>query len=217
MTSPIHQQSYYELLEVTTSASLDEIQKAYSRTKKLYSLDRPALYSMFSKEEAQELLHLIETAYQTLSHKMRRLNYDLELKNNSLNISNHSIHSMKAISFTAMQKEGVLPKGFARSKVSVYEVVPQTEEWISNEIVFDGSFLQKVRMYKNIDLEKMSQVTCISRSYLAAIESNDFEALPAAVFVRGFIIQICKTLHLNSEKMANTYMHYFNKGCVGQS
>ncbi|MAF90061.1 MAG: hypothetical protein CL674_02225 [Bdellovibrionaceae bacterium] len=67
---------YYDLLQVDTTASLEEIQRAYRKTKALYSPDSPALYSMFSKEEAQELVQVIETAYKTLSNPNLRAQYD---------------------------------------------------------------------------------------------------------------------------------------------
>ncbi|MEC9283060.1 MAG: helix-turn-helix domain-containing protein [Bdellovibrionota bacterium] len=67
---------YYDLLQVDPAASLEEIQRAYRKTKALYSPDSPALYSMFSKEEATELIHVIETAYKTLSSPNLRAEYD---------------------------------------------------------------------------------------------------------------------------------------------
>lgn len=67
---------YYDLLQVDSTASLEEIQRAYRKTKALYSPDSPALYSMFSKEEATELIHVIETAYKTLSNPNSRAEYD---------------------------------------------------------------------------------------------------------------------------------------------
>ena len=54
-----------------------------------------------------------------------------------------------------------------------------------------------MRKYKKVKLEDFSQQTCISIRYLYAIENNNYNALPAAVFVRGYIHQYCKTLNLD--------------------
>ena len=196
-------QNYYEFLEVEPSASLHDIQEAYVRAKKMYSPNSPALYSMFSEGEVRQLLKLVEEAYLILSNEARRVNYDRDLQKKSL--PNQSLTSLDQI-----------PEGFANSKLSVYEIRPEMEEQILNESVLDGNFIQRIRMYKNINLDQISHETCIKRNYLVAIESNDFEALPAAVFVRGFVVQISKILGLNHEKVTNMYMKYFKKSCVGE-
>src|SRR5580693_327735 len=72
-------QTYYELLEITPQAGPTDIYNAYQRARSTYSPSSPALYSMFTPQEAQELMALIEEAYQTLSHQGRRREYDLKL------------------------------------------------------------------------------------------------------------------------------------------
>ena len=72
----IHKQSYYELLEIEPSASQEEILKAYNRARATYGNNSPALYSVFNKEEAQELLKLIDEAYAILSNQFKRKQYD---------------------------------------------------------------------------------------------------------------------------------------------
>src|ERR1700733_1752237 len=72
-------QTYYELLEITPQAGPGEIYNAYQRARATYSPSSPALYSMFTPQEAQELMTLIEEAYQTLSHQARRHDYDLKM------------------------------------------------------------------------------------------------------------------------------------------
>ncbi|HVK62501.1 MAG TPA: helix-turn-helix transcriptional regulator, partial [Bdellovibrionales bacterium] len=65
---------------------------------------------------------------------------------------------------------------------------------------------------KNVSLERMSEVTRISKTYLSAVESNDYKNLPAAVFVRGFIVQVARALGLEDQKVANSYMKLFKAG-----
>src|SRR5271154_4921898 len=72
----IHDQTYYELLEIDSSATQEEILKAYNRARATYGHNSPALYSLFNKEEAQELLRLIDEAYAVLSNQFKRRQYD---------------------------------------------------------------------------------------------------------------------------------------------
>ena len=52
----------------------------------------------------------------------------------------------------------------------------------------------------------MAQVTKISPLYLRALESEDFDVLPAQVYVRGFLQQIAKALKLDSTQVTRTYL-----------
>jgi hypothetical protein len=101
--------------------------------------------------------------------------------------------------------------GFARTPLSNYKVVPSMEEEIRLQQVFDGTFLQRVRNYKNVDLDRLSKVSRIGRNYLVAVESNDFHSLPAAVFVRGFISQISRQLCLDEKLVVESFMKLFKQ------
>ena len=71
--------NYYEILEVSPEAPSHEIHRAYQRARETYSQDNPALYSMFSAEEARELLRMIEEAFAVLSNASLRRSYDESL------------------------------------------------------------------------------------------------------------------------------------------
>lgn len=58
----------------------------------------------------------------------------------------------------------------------------------------------------------MSEATRISRTYLMAVEGNDYKSLPAAVFVRGFVVQMARVLGLDENKVASSYMKMFKAG-----
>jgi cytoskeletal protein RodZ len=50
-----------------------------------------------------------------------------------------------------------------------------------------GEILKQARLAKNISLENVSRETKIHVKYLKAIEENNFTALPASAFTKGFI------------------------------
>src|SRR3989338_2974446 len=75
-TSSTEEKNYYDLLEVSASASPQEIRMAYIRAKTAYRKDSVALYSLISEEETEDMLRKIEEAFQTLSNSERRREYD---------------------------------------------------------------------------------------------------------------------------------------------
>ena len=93
--------------------------------------------------------------------------------------------------------------------ISHYTVDDNFEKEIQDQEIFDGTFLQKVRHYKNISIDQLSETSRISRPYLLSVETNDFHALPAPVYVRGFIVSVARLLGLNEKKTADSYMKLF--------
>lgn len=266
--------SYYEILEVAPTAAQAEVHRAYQRAKTTYSQDNPALYSMFSREEARELLRMIEEAYAVLGNPTLRRSYDESLANGHSTDSmagaaaashpvEHQVAQHKVtiesqhrnlpdfadpdpgtpshperLSYqrsqaqfgstpTASMKGGEdmysvrkkdssskssLPPGMGRTTISTFKIDESFEAEISSATEFDGGFLQKIRQYKNISLEAMSDATRISRTYLNAVETNDYKTLPAAVFVRGFVVQVARILGLDETNVAASYMKMFKAG-----
>ena len=276
--------NYYEILEVASDASQSEIHKAYQRAKSTYSQDNPALYSMFSREEARELLRMIEEAYSVLGNNSHRKTYDdtrsgggnydpaifkkrengapLSASSNSSSGSplGHSMTASAGSSHSPLQStqnthsalpdfnepidiataynnslqnsiqedsmismggfmvrrreatKTTLPPGTGRTTLSTYKLDDNFETELSGCEDYPGALIQKIRLYKNISVDKMSEATRISRTYLMAVETNDFKALPAAVFVRGFVVQIARVLGLDEIKVAASYMKHFKAG-----
>lgn len=258
------QTNYYEILEVTPDAAASEIHKAYQRARQTYSQDNPALYSMFSPEEARELLRLIDEAYNVLGNQATRKTYDDtlvgkaggSLGTSSTPIGNSSARpNLSAVptsnlsssnpppvsrqpeaaprtepppvtmssAFDAQASEefvvkrrelqkAAMPAGQGRTQLSTFKLDDAFESEIAQATEFDGGFLQRVRLYKNVSIDKMSDATRISRPYLMAVETNDYKSLPAAVFVRGFIVQIARQLGIDEQKAATSYMKLFKAG-----
>jgi curved DNA-binding protein CbpA len=80
---------------------------------------------------------------------------------------------------------------------------------ISEETEWRGEFLRRVREGRRISIEEMAATTKVSKTYLTAIEKDDYPKLPAAVFLRGFVTQIAKLLKLPHEQVASAYMNRY--------
>lgn len=201
--------TYYDILEVPKNAGANEIEKAFEKTKEAYSPSSPALYTIFTPEEAQQLNSLIDAAYSVLSNPIRRAEYDRSIQK-ELNIKASSSNS-KIKDSKSDSKEDLESSNSAKTTFGPYNLDPAFEEKIKAAEMFDGEFLQKIRHYKNINLEQLSEKSKISKSYILAIESQDFDSLPAKVFVRGFLVQISKLMNLDSTKVSSSYMKIFDE------
>lgn len=224
MTVGREQTNYYEILEVAPDASGSEIHKAYQRARQTYSQDNPALYSMFSQDEARELLRLIDEAYAVLGNQANRQAYD-QSRGGPVSLAPSKAQPATATvaaiddsiggEFVVKHRPAAkppMPDGQARTQLSTYKLDDSFESEIASQTEFDGGFLQRIRLYKNISIDKMSEATRISRPYLMAVETNDYKSLPAAVFVRGFIVQVARLLGIDENKAAASYMKLFKAG-----
>lgn len=71
-----------------------------------------------------------------------------------------------------------------------------------------GEYLKREREMRGVALEDISHTTKIRVGLLSAIEKNDFDALPAAPFVKGFIQAYCKYLGLDEHDALLRYEAY---------
>ncbi len=197
-------QNFYEILEINEDATLQEIERAYMEAKETYSPTSAALYSMFSKEEANELHRLIEQAYTTLTNHDLRRDYDAKV-----------LSTMQASPTTTDTPLFInQPAAAPVEKVSVqngllikdFDADSSMEEQIEKLTDCSGAFLQKVRKYKNISLDDVSKFSKVSKTNILAVEEEDFQNLPAKVFIRGFVIQICKLLGIEPVSFSKEYL-----------
>lgn len=163
------EQNYYEILEISTSAAHHEIVAAYHRAKEAYAADSPALYTMFTDDEARELRSLIEEAFLILGNQTKRKEYDqlLSGRNGAMTASDlpdfEPIPQVAPVAKKSERREplseNTIPDGFAKSRLSVYEINHEVEDEIQKQHEYDGAFIRKIRLYKNINLEQLSKET----------------------------------------------------------
>jgi cytoskeleton protein RodZ len=58
-----------------------------------------------------------------------------------------------------------------------------------------GTHLRQLRDARGVPLEEIARSSRVAVRYLEALEADDFSAMPAPVFVRGFIRAYCQALH----------------------
>jgi len=111
--------------------------------------------------------------------------------------------------FTINKNEHEISRITAQKKFGLeFKKDHQMEQEIENAQVYTGDFLKKIREYKNVTIERMSEMTKISKTYIRYIEGDEFEKLPALAYVRGFVFQYAKCLKLAPELIATSYLHH---------
>jgi len=69
-----------------------------------------------------------------------------------------------------------------------------------------GAVLRKLRETRGIDLNDIAQRSKISERYLRAIEEEQFSEMPAAVYVRGYVMEYARALRLDAARVAESYL-----------
>lgn len=199
--------NYYDILEISPHCAQHEITTAYEKAKFTYSGENPAIYTMFNIDEARELLKMVEEAYSVLGNKTLRSIYDEKIGQNRP----HADLTFEALQAESKAVFNEAPKKPATTLPQKYKIDPKFEEEIKTKSDWSGADLTKVREYKGLTLDRLSEITKISSYYINSIEKVDPKNLPAPVFVRGYVSQISKTLGLDEKKVCDSYMKLFKE------
>ncbi len=76
---------------------------------------------------------------------------------------------------------------------------------------YSGALIQRLREVKGITLDDVAKRTRIARRYLEAIEGEDFRSLPAATFVRGYLVALARLLDMEPDRLVNGYLARMNQ------
>jgi len=107
----------------------------------------------------------------------------------------------------------VFPEAPQTTAKAEQEQVPPAElppaPSITPDTEFGGALLRAVRESQGTSLDQISERTKVGLNYLRCIEEDEFEKLPAAVYVRGFVTEIAKCLRLDPEQVSQSYLRRY--------
>lgn len=81
----------------------------------------------------------------------------------------------------------------------------------ARDLGLDGAFLRAVREHRGMTLDDLARATRISTRYLQAIESNAFDSLPSATFVRGYLKQLATVLEVADRGVVDGFMDLYRE------
>lgn len=190
---------HYELLDVARDAAPEEIERAYRMAAATYEAGSLATYSLYSETESAAMRERLEHAYAVLSDSEQRAAYDGTLANGA------PADPFSAVPLDLTFEEP--PRGEIPAAGLDFLESPD-EDGHS----YDGARLRRNRLQRGVDLEQIARVTKVNPTYLRFIEEDRYDALPAAVYVRGFVTAYARCLGLKPDRVVTDYMERFEAG-----
>ena len=201
--------NYYEIFDIPFSASSSDIRQAYKDALAIYNEDSMITVSFFTGDERDEILKKIEEAFLTLIDKKKRIDYDRTLKNagridESILTKKDQKKIIPLFQMNKPTKENAYSTKI-RKKIREKDVKEISSEILSKELI-SGNDLKKIRKSLDIEIEEIFEVVRISVSILKAIEDDQIEGLPSAIYLRNFLKSYAEILQLDSERIVDGYL-----------
>ncbi|MFK7898905.1 MAG: helix-turn-helix domain-containing protein [Myxococcota bacterium] len=222
----IDELDHYELLEVGRGASGMDIDRAYRLAQQTYADGSLAMYGVFEARDASAIRERLDEAYRVLADPELRTLYDQDLPEPAPRPGGTGLTGQGASASPEFGGEG----GIGHSGQPAYaNQVPASailgdpsEERIIDSFDsaveefdtledegggdFDGVRLRRTRLFRGYEIDDISDVTKVSCAHLRNIEDENFGALPADVYVRGFVTAYAKTIGLDPTLVVPSYM-----------
>ncbi len=186
LTAPL---TLYHVLGVDRAASDDEIRRAHKLQREIYTEGSLPLQGLVDDTRIREEQGRIAEAYDTLLDPARRRAYDLSVFPDD-----------------APYQGQERAHGPSASEAEIALLRAELSREIHGDTQFTGALLRKAREAQGVEVQDIAGVTKISPLYLRAIEAEQFDALPAAVYLRGFLTQLAKALKLDPLQVSKTYL-----------
>jgi flagellar biosynthesis protein FlhG len=189
---PLEAPTFYSTLGLERSATDEEVRRGYKRQREIYAAGGLATASLLNEAQLKTEQARLDESYDTLLDPVRRRAYDLSTFPDTADAATEAGRARSFRPPAVAAELLLLQAELAR------EIGPETD--------FTGALLRKVRESQGVELTEISARTKIARSHLQAIEDEAFAALPAIVYVRGFLHEVAKYLRLDPAQVQKTYL-----------
>jgi curved DNA-binding protein CbpA len=187
---PLPEQNFYEIFEIPTTATRQQIEQAYELAKKTYGDNSLASYSLFDSAERKEIIRRIHLAYETLSDENRRRQYDQTVMGRAVPES------------PAPSVAGPVKTAPAIAATALLKPVPESSEPVDIESL-TGLQLRQIRERQGIPLQEIANKTRINITYFQFLERNQYRSLPPSVYLRSYMLQYARMLGLDPGRVAD--------------
>lgn len=214
------QRTHYELLEVPPSATRLEISEAYKRAQAAFAADSLAIYTLFTSEEARRVSDRMETAFRVLGDVQTRERYDQELAARGRGTDGAPSPEAQCAPHTttapvaegASPWHGESPHGMPGTECQENPVISDDQRVdgiLAETEQCDGPAIRRLREARGVTVDQINLSTKISLTNLRFIEEDNVDALPAPVYLRGYLQQISLFLGVDSDWVVPGYMARF--------
>ena len=206
------EQNFYELLGIEFDASPFEINRAYKENYQLYHEDSLVSYSLFSREEREEILAKLDEAYSTLIDEKKRSQYDQSLM--GCGVLKEGTKSQNGRRTTGLTSDPEHPRSNTilairdelKARVSSNTVIQE----ILTHDVLRGKDLKTIREELGVSLEIVTEMTKIRKIFLCAIEEDEYEKAPSGTFLKSYVKAYAQSIGLDADSVASCYLNGMN-------
>jgi flagellar biosynthesis protein FlhG len=192
--------SHYELLEVPPTASFEDIRRANRRIRDIYGADSIAISGLYDAPSLEAVHRRLDLAYTTLMDAAKRKDYDMEMFPDGVPMPVTPPTASESL-IPARPVTKVDEPATITMRPPMPELTPHTE--------YSGPLLRQIREAVGVELREIAERSKIGMAYLNALEAEVFAKLPAAVYVRGFLVEYARALGLDAERVKQTYLARF--------
>ena len=222
MIKKIEDLNYYELLEVSLTATAQEIHKAYERVRRIYEPNSIALYSLFTPEESAIIHQRIEEAYRTLVYEDNRRRYDEVLRSRNEMPPEPAPAPPSVPKYQSRAAQPALPlqseNHYLREDAPPPQPAPVQGKPAQGEISpvspfiaeFTGPAIKALREQRGLTIRNIADTTKVGARYLELIEEELYAKLPARPYLRGFLGLYAKALGYEPDRMISDYLKRYD-------
>jgi flagellar biosynthesis protein FlhG len=210
---PTEEQTLYEVLEIDPGASDEEIRRAHRRAKDIYADDSMVVCGLFTPERLAIVQDRVEKAHDTLLDPDKRKSLDLKLFPDGIP-SRPTPASGVITSATGATGPTPVSSSAARDRVDATPLkvkVEIPEPPITPDTEFTGELLRQLREARGVELIEISQKTKVGAGHLKAIEEERWSAMPALVYLRGFLVEYARFMRLDVNQVTRTYLARYHR------
>lgn len=206
------EQSFYDVLGIESDASSSEVNRAYKENQQLYGEDSLVSYSLFSREEREEILARVNEAYSTLIDEKKRSRYDQALVESG--VLKEGTKSQNGRRTTGLTADSERPRNNTilairaelRARVSSNAAIQE----ILGHDVLRGKDLKMIREELGVSLEIVTEMTKIRGIFLHAIEEDQYEKAPSGTFLKSYVKAYAQSIGLDAASVASCYLKGMN-------
>lgn len=191
-------ENHYDLLEVPPTASFEDIRRANRRLRDIYGAESVVISGLYDAATLEAVHRRFDLAYTTLMDAAKRKDYDMELFPDGIPAP-PPIEPPPGIL-------GVAPRTRPKTEDSIALAARPAMPELGADTEYAGALLRQIREARGIELREIAERSKVSMAYLQALEAEAFSKLPAAVYVRGFLVEYAKVLGLDVERVKDSYL-----------
>lgn len=207
-------ENYYQILNVPESASAIEIRRAYLNTLEIYKEDSIATYSLFSSEEREKLLQVIQKAFDTLMDEQKRTAYNQMLVDTGQVASAFLFRQPKELPAEDSNAQNISKEKSLRQWVQKRSKTPEIKtliEQILSKELLSGQDLKRLREAFGIEIHEIYTITKISSSILKLIEADRYNDLPAEIYLKQFLRTYSGILQIDPQHVVAGYLRLMGR------